>query len=143
MHIVACILLTLAALGYSAATVMADFNNTHATNPDWTPHARFHVVWQVLSYCGVALISLYLIWMPGPMPTERLYLAAALAVAVYGGFFGAAIGRPFYGGALYDKNGYLPFKAPIGANWQWDVNMTAFTVTSVILLAGIAAVLAS
>jgi hypothetical protein len=137
------ILLTLAALGYSAVTIVADLNNTHATNPLWTPHARFHLVWQVLSYSGIGLIALYLIWASGPMQIERLYLAAALAVAVYGGFFGAAFGRPIYGGGLYDKNGYPSFKAPIGANWQWDVNVTIFTITSAILLAAIFAVVAS
>ena len=85
MLITARILLTLAALGFSAITIVADLNKTHASNPLWTPHARFHVVWQVLSYSGIGLIALYLIWAGGPMQTERLYLAAALAVAVYGG----------------------------------------------------------
>jgi len=144
METTARILLTLVAFGYSAITVFADFNKTHATNPSWTPHARFHVVWQVLSYCGIALISLYLIWAPGALPIERLYLAAALAVAIYGGFFGAVFGRPVYGGGLYDQNGYPSFRAPIGPKtWMWDVNVTAFTVTSVILVAGVLAVIAS
>jgi hypothetical protein len=142
MLLVARIILTLAALGYSAVTIVADLNKTHAANPLWTPHARFHLVWQVLSYSGLALISFYLIWAGGPLPTERLYLAAAMAVAVYGGFFGAVFTRPMFGGGLYDKNGYLPFKAPIGP-WQWDVNVTIFTVTSIVLLAGIVAVIAS
>ena len=139
MLLTARIILTLAALGYSFITIVADLNKTHAANPLWTPHARFHLVWQVLSYSGLALISFYLIWAGGPLPTERLYLAAAIAVAVYGGFFGAVFTRPMFGGGLYDKNGYLPFKAPIGP-WEWDVNVTIFTVTSVILLAGIVAV---
>ena len=131
MLITARILLTLAALGFSAITIMADLNKTHASNPLWTPHARFHVVWQVLSYSGIGLIALYLIWAGGPMQTERLYLAAALAVAVYGG-------------GLFDANGYPSFQAPIGPKtWLWDVNVTIFTLTSVILLAGIVAVVAS
>lgn len=142
MLLTARIILTLAALGYSFITIVADLNKTHAANPLWTPHARFHLVWQVLSYSGLALISFYLIWAGGPLPTERLYLAAAMAVAVYGGFFGAVFTRPMFGGGLYDKNGYLPFKAPIGP-WQWDVNVTIFTVTSMILIVGIVAVVAS
>jgi hypothetical protein len=144
MLITARILLTLAALGFSVITIVADLNKTHATNPLWTPHARFHLVWQVLSYSGIALVALYLIWASGPMQYERLYLAAGLAVAVYGGFFGAVFGRPLYGGGLFDSNGYPSFPAPIGPkSWQWDVNVTIFTVTSVILLAAIAAVAAS
>ena len=109
MLITARILLTLAALGFSAITIIADLNKTHASNPLWTPHARFHVVWQVLSYSGIGLIALYLIWAGGPLQTERLYLAAALAVAVYGGFFGAVFSRPVYGGGLFDANGYPSF----------------------------------
>jgi hypothetical protein len=131
-------LLTLATLGYGLVTIKADFNATHATNPQWTPHARFHVVWQIVSYSGIALIALGLIWLPGPMVRERLYLAAGLGVAVYGAFFLAALTRPIYGGRLYDDNGYLPFKAPIGpGNWRWDVNVTVFTVLSAILAGGL------
>ena len=60
-HLLSRILLTLAAIGYGFVTIKADFNRTHATNPLWTPHARFHVVWQVLSYTGIAVIALCLI----------------------------------------------------------------------------------
>ena len=137
------ILLTLTTLGYALVTIKADFNRTHATNPKWTPHARFHVVWQILSYAGVGLVALYLIWSGGPGSAERLYLAAALSVAVYGGFFGAVLSRPMYGGSLYDDNGYLPFRPPVGpAAWRWDVNVTAFTVLSSVAVAGILAALA-
>jgi hypothetical protein len=144
MQTTARILLTLTILGYAAVTIKADFNKTHATNPTWTPHARFHVVWQILSYAGVGLIALYLIWVPGPAPLERLYLAAAISVAIYGAFFAAVFARPVFGGALYDDNGYRPFKPPVGpAHWRWDVNVTAFTVLSAITLTGLLAVAAS
>jgi hypothetical protein len=46
-NLIARALLTLNTLGYSLGPAIADFNRTHATNPLWTPHARFHVVWQV------------------------------------------------------------------------------------------------
>jgi len=138
------ILLTLTIVGYALVTIKADFNKTHATTPTWTPHARFHVVWQILSYAGVGLIALYLIWVPGPAPLERLYLAAAISVAIYGAFFTAVFARPVFGGALYDDNGYRPFQPPIGPqHWRWDVNVTAFTVLSAITLAGLLAVAAS
>ena len=134
MQTLARILLSLTTLGYALVTIKADFNRTHATNPKWTPHARFHVV---------GLIALYLIWSGGPESAERLYLAAALSVAVYGGFFGAVLSRPMYGGALHDDNGYLPFRPPFGpATWRWDVNVTAFTVLSSVALVGILAALA-
>jgi hypothetical protein len=78
------------------------------------------------------------------MAVERLYLAAALSVAVYAGFFGAVFSRPAYGGGLYDQNGYPSFQAPIGPKtWLWDVNVTVFAIVSTILVAAIAAVAAS
>ena len=144
MLTVARILLTLTVLGYALATIKADFNKTHATNPKWTPHARFHIVWQVLSYSGIGLIALYLIWIDGPNPLERLYLAAAISAAIYGAFFVAVFARPMFGGALYDDNGYLPFKPPIGPRtWRWDVNVTVFTVLTAIILLAVVAVLAA
>ena len=81
------ILFTLMTAGYAVATVIADFNATHATNPKWTPHARFHVVWQITSYVGFGLLSLVLIWWPGPLAVERLYLAAIMGAIVYAAFF--------------------------------------------------------
>lgn len=144
MLTVARILLTLSVLGYAAGTIKADFNKTHATNPAWTPHARFHVVWQILSYSGIGLIALYLIWSGGPNAFEHLIVAAALAVAIYGAFFATVLSRPVYQGSLYDQNGYLPFQPPFGPkHWRWDVNVTAFTVLSAILLAAILALFAS
>ena len=100
-------------LGYAVATVIADFNNTHATNPKWTPHARFHVVWQISSYVGFGLLALALIWWPGPLAIERLYLAALMGAVVYAAFFVAVVTMPVYGGGAYDDNGYQPFAAPV------------------------------
>jgi len=140
-NLLAKILLSLASIGYGFLTIKADFNKTHATNPLWTPHARFHVVWQVLSYTGVSLIALWLIWMNGPGQSARLYLAAALAGAVYSAFFVAVFARRLCGGTLYYSNGYLPFQPPIGPkHWRWDANVTAFTILSLVLVAGAFAV---
>ena len=131
------VLLTLATLGWAAATVLADFNKTHATNPKWTPHARFHVVWQISSYVGFGLIALALIWWPGPYAIERLYFVALMGAVVYAAFFVALAAMPLYGGAAYDDNGYLPFKAPVSLMAEkWDLNITVFSVLVVILAAG-------
>src|SRR5262249_3021331 len=100
--LVARLLLTLATLGYGVLTVKADFNKTHATNPLWTGHARFHVVWQIASYVGFGAIALWLIWAPGEMAIERLYLASTFAVVVYGAFFIALLCMPVFGGRAYD-----------------------------------------
>ena len=137
-NLLARILVTIATIGYAFITILADFNATHATNPRWTPHARFHVVWQISSYAGLGLVALALIWIPGPLPVARLYLACAFAAVVYGAFFVALFTMPIYGGRTFDDNGYLPFPAPLGITKRlWDVNITAFTTCSVALVAGV------
>jgi hypothetical protein len=144
LNLLARVLLTLATAGYAFVTILADFNSTHATNPRWTPHARFHVVWQISSYAGLGVVALALIWWPGPYSTERLYLVAAMAAMVYGGFFVAVLTMPVYGGGAYDENGYLPFAAPIPiVARQWDLNITAFSVLAVLLVAGTLSIAAS
>jgi hypothetical protein len=131
------ILLTLVTLGYGFATILADFNNTHATNPKWTPHARFHVVWQTLSYTGFGTLALALLWWPGPLAIERLYLVALMGMIVYAAFFVAVFAMPLYGGGAYDRNGYKPFAAPVPiVAKKWDVNITIFCVHVVLLTAG-------
>ena len=135
-------LLTLVTLGYALATIFADFNKTHATNPKWTPHARFHVVWQISSYAGFGMLALALIWWPGPFAIERLVLAAIMGAIVYVAFFAALIAMPVYGGTAYDDNGYLPFAAPVPLiAKRWDVNITIFAVLSALLIGGALSIL--
>jgi hypothetical protein len=137
------VLLTLTTAGWAVATIFADFNKTHATNPQWTGHARFHVVWQILSYNGFGLIAFALIWWPGPFALERLYLAALMSAVVYVSFFTALIVMPVYGGRAYDDNGYQPFPAPVPViSRMWDVNVTVFSVQLALLAGGLIAVLA-
>lgn len=134
------ILLTIATVVYGFIPMLADFNATHATNPIWPPHARFHVVWQVLGFGLIAVIGLILIW-GGPPTAERLYLAAGLGAAALLGFFGALASRGMYGGAMYDTNGIQPFKPPFGpATWRWDVNVTVFGGALIVLIAGAIAI---
>lgn len=138
--LIARVLLTIATVGYGVLTVKADFNKTHATNPLWTGHARFHVVWQILSYVGFGAIALFLLWWPGALAAERFYLACAFAMVVYGAFYAALLSMGMYGGRLYDENGYQPFAV---GRMKWDVNVTAFTCMTAFLAAGLAAALSS
>ena len=141
MMLLAQVLLTLVTLGYSAVPTLADFNKTHATNPSWTPHARFHVVWQVSSYLGLAAIVLALIWWPGPLVIERLWLATGIAVAIYGGFYAALFSMKLYGGTNYDENGYPPvYKTLLGKRIGFDANITAFSIMTALVIAAAAAI---
>lgn len=137
------VLFTLTTAGWAVGTVIADFNKTHATNPKWTPHARFHVVWQILSYTGFGLLALILLWWPGPMAAERIALAALISMIVFGAFYAALFSMPIYGGHAYDDNGYQPFEAPVPLiAKKWDVNITAFSVQVILLAAGFIALAA-
>lgn len=139
--LVAQVLLTLVTLGYSAVPTLADFNKTHATNPLWTPHARFHVVWQVSSYLGLAAIALALIWWHGPLAIERLWLVLGMAVAIYGGFYAALFSMKLYGGTNYDENGYRPvYKSILGMRIGFDANITVFSIMTALLIGAAAAI---
>ena len=57
---------------------------------------------------------------------------------VYGAFFIALAAMSIYGGSTYDENGYQPFTLRIGRPRLVDVNVSAFSVMSVLLIAGAA-----
>lgn len=138
---IARVLLTVTALGFSALPMYADFNKTHATNPLWTGHARFHVVWQVLSYAGVGALSLYLIWTDGPAYLSQLRLACVLAAVVYGAFFATYFSMRLFGGRAYDDNGYLPIPVRLlGARLSLDLNFTVFGALVVLLIISVASI---
>ena len=101
------ILLTIVTLGYSGIPTFFDWNASHATNPTWTGHARYHVVWQVASYDVIALLSLALIWTAGT-DTAALWTPALLATAIYSGFWIAWATQPIYGGILQDEVNGVP-----------------------------------
>lgn len=132
------LLLTIATLGYSAIPALFDFNNTHATNPSWTGHARYHVVWQISAFNYVALIALYLIW-TATTDTQPLWIAGALAAVTYGGFWTAYLTRPAYSGKLVDEvNGVPPFNWNVGfAKFTTDANVTLFAPLSMLVAVSI------
>ncbi len=133
MLLITKILLTVATLGYSAIPAMFDSNATHATNPSFPGHARFHIVWQVSSYVYIALLALYLIWSAGS-DTFRLWLAVILAAGAYGGFWTAVVSRGMYGGKLVSEVNPVPtFKWNVfGLEFQTDANISLFTPAVVV-----------
>lgn len=127
MLLTAKILLSIVTLGYSVIPTIFDFNDSHATNPSWTGHARYHVVWQVSSYDFIALIALYLTWRAEA--ASYLWIPILMALAIYGGFWVAWATRPFYGGVLQDEvNGVPDFNYTIfGQKLAVDANVSLFT----------------
>ena len=124
------VLLTIVVLGVGLIPVRADLNRTHATNPHWVGHARFHVVWQVVSYAGLALLALCLLWIPGAERSTRAVTVGVIALCILVGFFAAVAGRPRYDGALADDNGYPPVH--LGGR-AVDLNVLTFSVLVVVL----------
>jgi hypothetical protein len=122
------------------ATLAIDLNRTHATNPQWPGHARFHLVWQTAAFAWLALLEVVLIFIAGPLQDQRFYLAATLAGIPMLGFFSALIGRGIYRGTLSDPNGIKPLIITVwDSKILVDLNLVAETV-GVLALAAIVAI---
>ena len=119
-----------------AGTLAVDLNRTHATNPQWTRHARFHLVWQAISYALLSLLEIVLILAAGPGREQRFYLAAALAAVPMLSCLAASMSRKIYGGALSDPPGIPPRTVVVfGSRLQIDLNLAVEAVALLVLLA--------
>jgi hypothetical protein len=107
------VLLTILVLVQGAATVLIDLNRTHAGNPGWAGHARFHIVWQTFSTALLSLVIAALIW-SNKSDGSRFYVSAALAAVPLLGFVLAQATKGAYGATLHDPNGILPLRLRIG-----------------------------
>ena len=127
------VLMSIVALMLIVGPAKADFNETHATNPLWPPHARFHVVWQVLYNACVSCITLYLLWQASADYATHLYLAAVLNFCWGLNFYLTIFAMPLFGGALKDVNGIKPFRFNFGDR-HIEVDTNLFGGTFLMLL---------
>ncbi len=119
------------------ATLAIDLNRTHATNPTWPGHARFHVVWQSLSVALFSIVELMLIWSRSPNQSVAFYFAALLAGVSPLGFLIAFAGRRIFHGTLSDPNGIPPLSLVFfGKRVSVDLNFAA-VVAALISIAAI------
>jgi hypothetical protein len=119
-----------------AATIALDLNRTHAANPLWLRHARFHVVWQAATTAALAVVELALLFAFGPLTARRFYLVVVLAALPVFGFFAALITRSIYGGTLSDPNGIQPLTIRRAeTTLRIDLNLGAEIMASVVLAA--------
>ena len=131
------VLISLVALATAIGPMRADFNATHATNPLWTPHARFHVVWQVLSQTGVSILILYLLW--GANFPGHAWIAAIMNFNWGVTFYLTLFNMKRFAGALSDVNGIPPFKFNIGGQIRTvDTNLFLGTILMVVNLIAVA-----
>jgi hypothetical protein len=124
------LLITAAILQFTVIPVLADFNRSHAANPQWPAHARFHVVTQVLTTSGLGAVALYFLWSGRVEPALGVCIATVLALTVLGGFFASAAAARFYGGVLANTANGVPSPRSV------DGNAANFGCALVILLAG-------
>jgi type II secretory pathway component PulF len=122
------ILMTISTIIYGFIPPFADLNKTHATNPIWPGHSRFHVVWQVLITLLIALLSLYFLWLKNN-EYEDMLLAFLLGLTVLGSFVINVLLMRFYGGTLADQNG-------IPKTLNINTNLLGFMVALLILVIG-------
>jgi hypothetical protein len=123
------ILMTLATLIYGVIPPIVDLGATHVFHPDWTPHARMHMVWLLGTMSSIAVLALYFLW----AHVERrmgIRMAGILGLCCLGGFFLSAATTPMYGGALNDVGG-VPDVAGLV-----DANLLGFGIAALLLLVG-------
>ncbi|MBS1575925.1 MAG: hypothetical protein JST09_11540, partial [Bacteroidetes bacterium] len=103
---------------------------THATNPLWISHARFHVVWQVMIMLGIGLLSIYMLWFSTMDQRFAINLSFILGLIVLGSFLINVALRKLYAGTLADPNGVPPIFKKV------DTNLFFFTLALVLLFTG-------
>jgi len=121
------ILLTLVCFEFFGPAVR-DYNHTHALNPDWVGHARFHLIWQLAFMVLSGLANLWLIWGRRPRDNRDLWLSVLWQSFNLGAFWIACLLVPVYGGVitLPDTHVYI---------FGIDENIVVFTVLSIVLAA--------
>ena len=125
------ILLTMLCLGFAIITPLIDFNESHATNPLWTGHARFHLVWQVNAMIFTALLCLSLLWVFDSF--FNLLLVVALNFLWIFSFIATAVSIRLYDGEFNDINGVPPIIISfLGTKIEIDRNIQAISAGFVI-----------
>jgi len=127
-------MLSILAGAQGLGSLVIDLNKTHATNPRWPGHARFHVVWQSWSSFVAAVPAVALVWWGGPQDRWRFYLAAVFTSVPMVGFIVAALLRGWFGATFHDANGILPWRFRLsGREFSCDGNAVMIDVGLTVL----------
>ena len=89
------IAITFSVVLYAIVVPILDISDTHVWNPDWTPHARIHEVWQLITNSSIGAVCLWLVWYK-----KEFLLSTLLSLIVMGGFLLAFFLKDGYGGSL-------------------------------------------
>jgi hypothetical protein len=129
------LMVTAVAAGQGITPLFIDLNRSHATNPLWPGHARFHTVWHTFALFFTGIVGVALIWWPSPGSRGLFYLAALLTALPMLAFFVAMFSRKTYGGTLHDPNGIQPVRIRIGGKLrEFDLNAVLVIVGGAVVL---------
>lgn len=118
------------------ATLALDLNRTHATNPEWARHARFHVVWQSIAVALASVVELGLLWSGWVGGETGFYLAMLLASLSPIAFLLSFATMRWFGGALSDPNGIPPVRVVLGRR-RINLDMNLVAVVAALLTMGV------
>ena len=93
------ILISVVTLIYGIVPIIADVNETHLLNPEWSAHARVHGAWFLFFGGAMAVMSLFFIWVK-----DWIYIPCFVGLMFATGFWVAFLTAPLYGGSLTDPN---------------------------------------
>ncbi len=89
------LLVTFGALVWGLGVPYLEINDTHVFNPAWTPHARIHEVWQLMTNTSLAGLVIWLAW-----AKQEVVRGATIGLLITGGFLVAFTIRDSYGGSM-------------------------------------------
>ena len=115
--------ISLVILLYSVAVLFLEINETHVFNPDWTPHAKIHEVWQLITNSSIGILCLWLVWVK-----KEFKLSTVLSMLVTGGFLIAYCIQDVYGGSMKYLDGSE--KAILGIN----IGVLGFGISFILLI---------
>lgn len=122
------IILSLVGIELSISPYIADYNETHVTNPNWPPHARFHNGQTMSMGAVLGLTTLYFTWRP--VFSSIHYTPTAVKDSM---FSAAWIGTLYWLTGL--SAGLYPgakFLDPEFAGTKYDVKFFGFPAQSVV-----------
>lgn len=96
------IIVTLCVIFYSVVPVIVDFGTSHVGSSAWSPHARFHLSWSLVTNLMALPVLLFVLWSKLHGTGRSVRLVAFLGLAYSVGFFVASALRPALGSAHSD-----------------------------------------